>query len=116
MAPSTPPPPASAEFAAFTMASAGMRVMSPTTNFSNLSFGNLFSMGMLRGGKDDLAAASAKVHFIFDALNGRTRVVPIHASLCGLVHSAENLRRQERMYIMDGINLGGGDLSPGGAQ
>src|SRR5437660_3785630 len=32
MAPSTPPPPASAEFAALAMASTGMRVMSPSFN------------------------------------------------------------------------------------
>ena len=40
IAPSTPPPPASALFAALTIASAGIRVMSPSTSWIGARLGH----------------------------------------------------------------------------
>src|ERR1700688_1452345 len=113
MAPSTPPPPASAEFAAFTIASAVTRVMSPTTSFNNRSWGNFRSMANTSTGcQNDFPPAAANVHFVLDTFDGRARIVPVQAGAGRLVHFAENLRLEKGMNIMNRINLCGRHLCP----
>src|SRR5579872_5897773 len=111
MAPSTPPPPASAELAALTITSARSRVMSPTFNFRSFSFGNFCSM-RLRYRQNHFTAAAAEVHLILDALDGRAGIVPMDATRRGVAHHGEDLRLEKRVDVVHGVDLGGGDLIP----
>src|SRR5690242_3544685 len=113
MAPSTPPPPASAEFAAFTMASAATRVISPTTSRNSFPRRNLRCMRRSSGWvQDHFAAATAHVHFVFDAFDGRPAVVPVDAEARGFAHAAEDLALEKRVNIVDGVNLHAAHLVP----
>src|SRR5579864_2893839 len=118
IAPSTPPPPASEELAALTMASTAMRVISPTTNCSRLPVGNRCSIPLISGyaREDDFAPRAAQIHLVLDALDGRPREMPVHAQARRLAHARENLSREKRMNVVDRVDLGGGHLRPAGAQ
>src|SRR5713226_8773870 len=111
MAPSTPPPPASAEFAAFTMASAATFVMSPTSIRSSFPFCSLCSIAPSQShgdssvAQDGFAPRAAHIHLVFDAFNGRSREVPVNPRPSGLTHPAQNLNAQKRMYIVDRVDL-----------
>src|SRR5437764_3405910 len=66
--------------------------------------------------EDAFASAAAYVHFILDGDDRRPREMLGDAVLAGTPDARQDLRRQQSVHVMHGVNVGRGYLVPGCAQ
>src|SRR6185369_15222578 len=59
-----------------------------------------------------LAGAAAQVHLVFDGDDWRTRIVPRDSVLPRAAQAGQNLGRQQRIEVVNRVNVSYGNVAP----